>query len=76
MPLTFQFIFFIVFFPCALLSIKENEELIEVEKDRHSSGRSFFNEENVKKLDLQFPEQLTLIEGSEADIQFIYRFFA
>uniref|UniRef100_A0A915P3N0 Uncharacterized protein n=1 Tax=Meloidogyne floridensis TaxID=298350 RepID=A0A915P3N0_9BILA len=62
-----QIIFFIVFLPCTLLSIKEDSEFIEIENDRH------FKEVNAKKLELEFPEELNLIIGMEEEIQFTYR---
>lgn len=62
-----QIIFFIVFLPCTLLSIKEDSELIEIENDRH------FKEVNAKKLELEFPEELNLIIGVKEEIQFTYR---
>ncbi|KAF7635606.1 hypothetical protein Mgra_00004995 [Meloidogyne graminicola] len=71
MSVIFQFIFLIAFFPCILFCIKENEELLQVEKDRHSSG--FLTEGSAKQLVLEFPEQLNLIIGSKEIIQFTYR---
>nr|CAD2163032.1 unnamed protein product [Meloidogyne enterolobii] len=64
---TTQIIFFILFLPCTLLSIKEDSEFIEIENDRH------FKDVDAKKLDLEFPEELNLIIGVKEDIQFTYR---